>query len=205
MAKKNNRDNTKDKNKNKNKKVPVICGVIACAVATGAGAFLLLNKKKDTEPSVDLFKAPPQPVVPHVEPEELVEEALQTRSTPVVVTAPEEEAAPEVPAEPVEGKFVGNTGNKVFHTLDCGLGKRTAPERRVNFFTVEEAFAEDYKPCDRCKPNGTGDYVCNTDSKVFHTKDCGFSNRILPEKRYFLGTREEALAGGYKPCGRCNP
>ncbi len=49
-------------------------------------------------------------------------------------------------------------------------------------------------------------YVLNTSSKRFHYKDCKSVQAIKP-KNYgeLFGTREEAIAQGYKPCGNCKP
>ena len=46
-------------------------------------------------------------------------------------------------------------------------------------------------------------YIGNINSHVFHRETCG----SLPaeENRVYFDTREEAVAEGYTPCGRCNP
>lgn len=50
------------------------------------------------------------------------------------------------------------------------------------------------------------DYVFNTNSKKFHVPSCSGVGRMNEEnKAYFNGTREEALARGYEPCGICKP
>lgn len=56
------------------------------------------------------------------------------------------------------------------------------------------------------KPQTT--YILNTNkrSRRFHYPDCYSAKSIKDENRLeFTGTREEALARGYKPCGNCNP
>lgn len=49
-------------------------------------------------------------------------------------------------------------------------------------------------------------FVLNTSTHRFHRPDCS-SVQDMKEKnrRDFTGPREDALAEGYKPCGRCNP
>ena len=49
-------------------------------------------------------------------------------------------------------------------------------------------------------------YVLNANTRRFHRPDCP-SVRDMKEKnrRDFTGSREDAVAQGYKPCGRCNP
>ena len=49
-------------------------------------------------------------------------------------------------------------------------------------------------------------YVLNANTRRFHRLGCP-SVQDMKEKnrRDFTGTREDVLAQGYKPCGRCNP
>ena len=49
-------------------------------------------------------------------------------------------------------------------------------------------------------------YILNTRSKRFHWPDCHSVTQMKEKnKREFTGTRDEAIAMGYKPCGECNP
>jgi len=50
------------------------------------------------------------------------------------------------------------------------------------------------------------DYVLNTNTRKFHYPDCSSVQDIAPyNAEYFSGSRDEAIARGYKPCGRCKP
>lgn len=49
-------------------------------------------------------------------------------------------------------EFVGSKNTKVFHTLECGLGKKIKPENKKEFETRDEAMEEGYRPCKVCKP-----------------------------------------------------
>lgn len=50
------------------------------------------------------------------------------------------------------------------------------------------------------------DYVCNKNSLKFHYPECESVQDMNPKNRqYFSGTREDAIAQGYTPCGRCKP
>ena len=51
-----------------------------------------------------------------------------------------------------DAKYIGNSETKVFHTLDCGHGKRIKKENRVYFKTRAEAIEAEYTPCKVCKP-----------------------------------------------------
>ena len=49
-------------------------------------------------------------------------------------------------------------------------------------------------------------YVLNTNSQRFHRPDCPSVEEIRPRNRQnFYGSRDEAVALGYTPCGRCKP
>nr|AHF27185.1 metallo-beta-lactamase domain protein [uncultured bacterium Contig1777] len=49
-------------------------------------------------------------------------------------------------------------------------------------------------------------YVLNKKTKKFHYPTCSSVKDIKPENRQdFYGTRDDAIALGYKPCGNCNP
>lgn len=50
------------------------------------------------------------------------------------------------------------------------------------------------------------DYVLNTNTMKFHYPSCGSADDIQEaNKAYYHGTREELIAKGYSPCGRCHP
>lgn len=49
-------------------------------------------------------------------------------------------------------------------------------------------------------------YVFNNNSRKFHQPSCPSVIEMKPKNReYFYGSREEALALGYEPCGACKP
>ena len=50
------------------------------------------------------------------------------------------------------------------------------------------------------------DYILNTNTKKFHYPTCSSVNDMKEKnKQEFFGTRDEAIAQGYSPCGRCKP
>lgn len=52
----------------------------------------------------------------------------------------------------------------------------------------------------------TYSYVLNTNTKKFHYSSCSSVSTIKPENYgTFEGTRDEVIAQGYEPCGRCHP
>ena len=49
-------------------------------------------------------------------------------------------------------------------------------------------------------------YVLNTSTRKFHRPSCASVYDIAPENREeYTGSRDEVIARGYDPCGRCNP
>lgn len=56
------------------------------------------------------------------------------------------------------------------------------------------------------EPAADTTYVLNTNSMKFHYPDCGSVDQMSPKnRRDFTGTRDEAIAQGYTPCGNCKP
>lgn len=54
--------------------------------------------------------------------------------------------------------------------------------------------------------SGQHSYVLNTNTKKFHSSNCSSVKKMKDEnKSFFTGPREEVIAMGYVPCGRCNP
>lgn len=49
-------------------------------------------------------------------------------------------------------------------------------------------------------------YILNTNSHKFHDPSCSSVDQMSDSnKEEFTGTRDEVIAMGYEPCGRCNP
>lgn len=49
-------------------------------------------------------------------------------------------------------------------------------------------------------------YILNTNGKKFHLPDCSSVDAMKEEnKASYTGSREDLIAQGYTPCGRCNP
>ena len=55
-------------------------------------------------------------------------------------------------------------------------------------------------------PFASADYVLNIGTKRFHETSCPSVYEMKPENRQaYTGSRDELLAMGYQPCGRCKP
>lgn len=48
-------------------------------------------------------------------------------------------------------------------------------------------------------------YMGNSRVKVFHRLGCKFHRKALRKNRVYFASREEAIAGGYRPCRTCKP
>ena len=49
-------------------------------------------------------------------------------------------------------------------------------------------------------------YILNKSTKKFHKPDCASVKQMKESNKiYFTGTRDEVIADGYEPCGRCHP
>lgn len=54
-------------------------------------------------------------------------------------------------------------------------------------------------------PSGTS-YILNTNTRKFHYPSCSSVSRMNESnKYYYTGLRDEVIAMGYSPCGRCHP
>ena len=54
--------------------------------------------------------------------------------------------------------------------------------------------------------SGESTYILNTNSHIFHFPSCSSAAKISEKNRQvFTGAREELIAMGYSPCGRCKP
>ena len=56
------------------------------------------------------------------------------------------------------------------------------------------------------EPDAGVDYVLNTNSKKFHYPSCSSVDDMKESnKQYYTGSRDDLIASGYSPCGRCHP
>lgn len=50
-----------------------------------------------------------------------------------------------------------------------------------------------------------GAYEASSRSDKFHLPSCSSASRISEDNRVWFQTRDEAIAAGYSPCGKCDP
>lgn len=127
------------------------CTVTAIAGVAAAALYEIWKSSKESPaPAVDMFKAPSQPIIPHVE--EPVTRAIEPEP---VVEEPKEEPkieAPKKAAPATDAKYVGNSDSLVYHTADCRYGKRISEQNKVFLKTKAAATKGGYKPCSYCNP-----------------------------------------------------
>ena len=156
-----------DLEENEGKPIWYRTGIWATIAAIGGIASAALygiwkSSKESPEPAVDMFKAPTQPIIPHVEAEPIVTKTIVEE--PKVEEPKKEEPKKEAPkaapkkapakkaAPATDGKFVGNSDSLVYHTLDCRYGKRISEQNKVFLKTKAVATKGGYKPCSYCNP-----------------------------------------------------
>ena len=142
-----------DLEENEGKPIWYRTGIWATVAAIGGIASAALygiwkSSKESPEPAVDMFKAPTQPIIPHVEAEPVVTKTIVEE--PKVEEPKKEEPKKEAPA--TDGKFVGNSDSLVYHTLDCRYGKRISEQNKVFLKNKAAATKGGYKPCSYCNP-----------------------------------------------------
>ncbi len=82
----------------------------------------------------------------------------------------------------------------------CVYAYNVQPGVTIDYATGESRLAEKDP-----QPQGA-DYILNTNTKKFHRPDCGGVEQMDESNRLpYTGSRDELLAQGYAPCGRCNP
>ncbi|MBQ1313593.1 MAG: hypothetical protein IIY48_03415 [Clostridia bacterium] len=127
------------------------CTVTAIAGVAAAALYEIWKSSKESPaPAVDMFKAPTQPIIPHLE--EPVTRAIEPEP---VVEEPKEEPKKEAPkkaAPATDAKYVGNSDSLVYHTADCRYGKRISEQNKVFLKTKAAATKGGYKPCSYCNP-----------------------------------------------------
>lgn len=77
-------------------------------------------------------------------------------------------------------------------------------------YNVQPGVIIDYKTGDSREDPNPNDvvksYVLNTNSHKFHRPDCtGISDMKESARQNYKGTRENLIAQGYAPCGKCKP
>lgn len=110
----------------------------------------------------------------------------------------------------MEAKSVEDNGEGILFNVYC---YNTQPGIGIDYTTGEswldtESGADSPNSNSQSSPaeNSEITYILNTNSHKFHAPSCSSVNQMSDSnKEGFAGTRDEVIAMGYEPCGRCNP
>ncbi|MBQ3177245.1 MAG: hypothetical protein IJB52_05460 [Clostridia bacterium] len=166
----------------------------------------------ETEPTIVAPTTETEPPVVAPEPETAASVAVPAPETPVTV----------VTADPIPAvvTFVCNTNSGKYHLPDCGSVAKIKEENIAYLTCGESEIPAGFAPCSVClaasaallkaqipaADPGTVSYILNTNTMKFHAPICKSVNKIKAENyAEFSGTRDEAIASGYSPCGNCKP
>lgn len=100
----------------------------------------------------------------------------------------------------MEAQSVEDAGEGV---LFCVFAYNAQPGIQIDYATGLSSLASGGKGN---VSNVKAEYVINTGTKKFHLPSCSSVTEMQESKRKdFTGTREDLIAQGYEPCGRCHP
>jgi len=86
--------------------------------------------------------------------------------------------------------IIGNVRNEALFRQLAAQAPAVAPAAAQRAATAQEAV-------------GTGAFVGNRNSQIFHTLQCNVLP--APQNRIYFAVREDALRAGHRPCQRCSP
>lgn len=91
--------------------------------------------------------------------------------------------------------------------LESGVGGQPSEEKPITSQQPSEK-PQHQEPPAQTQPQAGDEvsYVLNTNTKKFHIPSCSSVDSMSSKNRQdYTGTRDEVIAMGYDPCGRCHP
>lgn len=89
-------------------------------------------------------------------------------------------------------------------TIDYATGESWQEQGTTTTPVQEEPVQEE--PEEQTPVSSGTTYILNTNTKKFHYPSCSSVDQMSDRNRQeFTGTRDEVIAMGYDPCGRCHP
>mgnify|MGYP002802567172 CR=1 FL=1 len=109
----------------------------------------------------------------------------------------------------MEAKSVEDNGEGILYNVYC---YNSQPGVGINYATGDSWLdGETTESQDSISQSGSSEnskvtYILNTNSYKFYVSSCSSINQMSESnKQEFTGSRDEVVAMGYDPCGRCNP
>lgn len=109
----------------------------------------------------------------------------------------------------MEAKSVEDNGEGILYNVYC---YNSQPGVGINYAAGDSWLdGETTESQDSISQSGSSEnskvtYILNTISYKFHVSSCSSINQMSESnKQEFTGSRDEVVAMGYAPCGRCNP
>lgn len=107
----------------------------------------------------------------------------------------------------MEAKSVEDRGEGI---LFCVYAYNVQPGIAINYATGDSAVdpaGQGASAVSEAPPQAQGaTYILNRNTKKFHVPDCDSVRQMKDSnKREFMGSRDDAIAQGYSPCGECKP
>lgn len=96
-----------------------------------------------------------------------------------------------------------DTGAEVFRTDKMGTIVAKSDGKEITFNQSGLNSSPNTENSENINQTIQKTYIGNLNSKIFHLESC----KSLPKEknRVYFKTQNEAINGGYKPCGQCNP
>ena len=105
----------------------------------------------------------------------------------------------------MEAQSVEDGGQGVLFNVYC---YNVQPGVAIDYATGDSSLSEDSNTDYHADAAGQQEntYIFNTNTHKFHDPSCSSVSQMNESsKQSFTGSREEAIAQGYEPCGRCKP
>lgn len=103
----------------------------------------------------------------------------------------------------MEAYSVEDNGQGISFNVYC---YNVQPGITIDYRTGNSSLTKEVATDAAYDPSPAQDYVLNTNSKKFHKPSCSSVDSMKESNRQdFCGTKENLIARGYDPCGRCNP
>lgn len=174
----------------------------ACSTYVASDPTGVIDATKETADTLNV-PSTPETETPATDPTQEITEPLETTSpeTEPPVTEPPKTEPPATEPPATEPPATNPPATNPPATDPPAAKPRATDPPETN---PPETKPSNVQPIPQ-NPSGKT-YILNTNTMKFHFENCSSVKTIKAEnKETYKGTREELIAMGYKPCGRCDP